>query len=571
MQRLEEGGWRFKRSRSSSASSAAPLQTLQRALSGLATGSSRPIAERPRTLLERVLQRDFAGVRVQMASLGPLGIAAAAQGNTVYLSREQARLDSPQALALLGHELTHVAAGGAAPLLAGERVQRAPDTIDLPLAHALAPSLTRRLSRQLVQMSLAEEENVAEQVENAVRRSARTEPAQRASASGYPSAPRRPSLPTLSIDAGSRSVASLAQRRLASSRFAPVSQSWPAQDFASAVGPAAATATVDLLEERGWRFKRSERLSAAPAANVQRAAAELSSGSSGGMPLPLRPRTLMERVLQRDFSAVRLQAVGLQPLGVEAAAHGQTVYMQRSTLAQLERPDNLALLGHELTHVAAGTNPPVRRSELNGQTQMDGGSPVGVLPLALPPLSQLQRSLQHEESAAAQVEQGIHTLLRQNASAQREPLSPRAANGPVKAQSAARVAGAGVVNGRQGTTGDTPRLKLPAVQRSGQEGAVLGGVPTEAMPVVQRAPERQTESVNGFSSAASEMPRPITRTTGTSTALAAVQRVAVEPEDDGYVGDTVDAVQEADWDRLADKIYPLIKRMLQMERERRPL
>ena len=657
VQRLEAGGWRFKRSR---ISSAAPAQRVQRALTGLATGNSRPIPDRPRTLLERVLQRDFAGVRVQMASLGPLGIEAAAQRNTVYLDGTQADLNRSDSLALLGHELTHVAAGGAAPLLAEDRIQRSPDGVDLPLAQPLAPSLTRRFSRQMVQMSLAEEEGVAEQVEAVVRRSARRQPTRAISTRGA-IAPRRPAQRAASIASGSRSVAALAQRRLATSRFAPVSQSWPAQDFASAGGPVAllddagwrfslgeqpstassatvqrapagggpsdgmpltqprlatsyfaspsagepvtASATVDLLEDRGWRFKRSEGASASSArpvqrtAAIQRAATELHRGPSGGMPLPRRPRTLMERVLQRDFSGVRLQAAGLEPLGVEAAAHGQTVFMQRSALAQLDRPDNLALLGHELTHVAAGTNPPVRRSELNGQADAGSGSQAGVLPLSLPRISQLQRSLHHEESAANQVEQGIQTLLRQNAAVQREPLSPRPVNGPagratggpVKAQTA----GAGRTGGRQrgngGSSGLGPpflqRMPLPGqpisgldqrsgdpdVQRAGQEGPVLDGVPTDAMPVVQRSPERQTGSLNGFLPAVPEAPRPILGAVRASTALAAVQRDWEESADDGYADNAVDADNEPDWDRLADKIYPLIKRMLQMERERRPL
>ncbi len=684
VQRLEAGGWRFKRSRPVPAASAAPVERVQRALTGLATGSRRPIPDRPRTLLERVLQRDFAGVRVQMASLGPLGIEAAAAGNTVYLDRAQADLSRPDSLALLGHELTHVAAGGAAPLLAENRVQRSLAGDDRPLARPLAPSLTQRLSRQLMQMSLAEEERVAEQVEAVVSRGGVAEPVRTSSAqatsargtsfSGKVSPAGRPVQRAASIAAGSRSVAALAQRRLATSRFAPVSQSWPTQDFAPAgepvglldalgwrlrrgeqpsaspsatvqrgaagggfgdglplrqVGlassrpaaaspgqpvpdfaspprPLIASATVDLLEDRGWRFKRREGAPASPAGTVQRAAAELHRGPAGGMPLPRRPRTLMERVLQRDFSGVRLQAAGLEPLGVEAAAHGQTVYMQRSALAQLDRPDNLALLGHELTHVAAGTNPPVRRSELNGHSQAGGGSPAGILPLSLPPASQLQRSLRHEESAANQVEQGIQALLSQNSAVQREPLSPRSANGsgggPVKAQT-----GGGEGAGRrQRANGRMPRLDQPFVQRrplpgqpfsgqsqaagepdvqrAGQEGSVLDGVSTDAMPVVQRSPDRQTESLNNLPAAGRESSRLTTSTVSTvnpvstvstvssaSNGLTTVQRASVEFEDDEDMDNAVDMDQEPDWDQLADKIYPLIKRMLQMERERRPL
>ncbi len=732
VQRLEAGGWRFKRSRPVPDASAAPVERVQRALTGLATGHSHPLPDRPRTLLERVLQRDFAGVRVQMASLGPLGIEAAAQGNTVYLDRAQADLNRSDSLALLGHELTHVAAGGAAPLLAENRVQRSPDRTDMPLAHPLAPSLTQRLSRQLVQMSLAEEERVAEQVEAVMRRgrgaeprgvvstagpstqrsSAQRPPTPRISPPGTPasvnaSASRRPVQRAASIAAGSRSVAALAQRRLATSHFAPVSQSWPAQDFAgadepvglldalgwrlsrgeqasaspsaavqrgaaggdfggemplsqaglasgravsaslgqpaqdftsaagastgSSTGPVSASATVDLLEERGWRFKRREGTPVSPtrgaqrsAGNqrttaIQRAAAELQRGPSGGMPLPRRPRTLMERVLQRDFSGVRLQAAGLEPLGVEAAAHGQTVYLQRSALAQLDRPDNLALLGHELTHVAVGTNPSVRRSEQMAQPQ-NGAEGAGLMPLSLPSVNQLRGSVQREEQAAGQVEQGIQALLRQG-SVQREPLAPRPSNGPgsspgpVKATRAVGNGSQGRIDTRVGSggtgsgfassaSGDLPVVRrravlgqslasLPAlaggvdVQRAEAEGPVLDGVSTESMPVVQRFLDRPSLAQNGLAEGTPGASDPQTAvapaggSTGATTHYplqrALQERIQRSPDEGGdsdvddEIDDEMDNDQEPDWDGLAERIYPLIRRMIEMERERRPL
>jgi len=590
LDQLEAGGWRFKRSR---VQSAAPVQTVQRALAGLTAGESRPIPERPRTLLERVLQRDFAGVRVQMASLGPLGIEAAAQGNTVYLGRDLARLDRPESLALLGHELTHIAASGAAPLLAGQteqRVQRADEALELPLARSVAHSLSRRLSRQLVQMSLSEEENVAELVENAVRRGVDSGAVQRRS-----SPPQRRSAQPASIDEGSRSVARLAQRRLAISRFDPVSQSWPGQSLASVQGSAAPA--LELLEEGGWRFKRSEQASAsAQPVDVQRAAAALTARPSGGMPLPVRPRTLMERVLQRDFSGVRLQAAGLEPLGVEAAARGQTVYLQRSALAQLERPDNLALLGHELTHVAVGANPPVRRSEIDQAAQMAGEASLP-MPLSLPPVSLLQRSVAQEEAAAGQVEQGIQRLLRQSAAVQRDPLAPRPANGPVKANGSVKANGTGPAAGpstRQGAplALGSARTELPALpvvqrrtvqgqplaalgrsvaepdlQRAQEGGSLLAGVQSDAMPVVRRFAERQSREPSDFSVAEQAKPEMIVSRFASSSGASPVQRARSE---DASV-DTDENNQEPDWDRLAEMIYPLIVRMMKRERERRPL
>ena len=625
-QRLESAGWRFKRS---STPSAASTGAVQRALTGLAEGRSRALPPRPRTLMERILQRDFAGVRVQMASLGPLGIEAAARGNTVYLSREQTRLDRPESLALLGHELTHIAAGGAAPLLARATDQPISGGIageegeaELPLARPLAPSLSQRLSRQLVQMSLAEEESTAAAVEAAVRRGFAPGNGPGAAAalirrrSLAATSPRRQPdrgapAPSASIDEGSRSVERLAQRRLATSRFEPVSQSWPAQDFASAQNFAPAqgsAAPLELLEDEGWRFKRSEQPSAAQSVEVQRASAELTARPSGGMPLPARPRTLMERVLQRDFSGVRLQAAGLEALGVEAAARGQTVYLQRSALAQLDRPDNLALLGHELTHVAVGTNPPVRRSERMAQTPA-GAESAGVLPLsvALPSIGQLRGSVQREETAAAQVEHGIHALLKQG-SVQREPLALRPGNGPVKPMSAGGAGGNGngiSRGGAQGgfalsTSGDLPVVQRRAVlghslaalsapsggeeaQRAQVEGPVLDGVSTEAMPVVQRFLERPSLGQNGLPGGAPGQAGPQTAVAPAALSNRATthyplqrslpqpaqQRVQQNVDDNGDEGENEN--QEPDWDRLAEKIYPLIRRMIEMERERRPL
>ena len=610
VERLEAGGWRFKRAQTPSA---APLQTVQRALAGLATGGSRPIPERPRTLLERVLQRDFAGVRVQMASLGPLGIEAAARGNTVYLSREQARLDRPESLALLGHELTHVAASGAAPLLARSTDQPISGGMpggdagaELPLARPLVPSLSRRLSRQLVQMSLADEEKTAEAVERLVISDQRS-----ANGKKRLSVANRQSPVASSIDKGSRAVAELVQRRLSNKHFEPVSQSWPGlgfvpvqepgQEIQRVASPAQAESRLELLEDVGWRFKRSEQPTIAQTQHVQRAEAELTARPSGGMPLPARPRTLMERVLQRDFSGVRLQAAGLEPLGVEAAARGQTVYLQRSALAQLERPDNLALLGHELTHVAAASNPPVRRSELLEAAQAEGGASLP-LPLFLPSVGQLQRSVAHEEAAAVSVEKGIQTLLRQSATAQRDPLAPRLAKGPVKANGAGQIVnpigrnGAGAANGvaRASLPADLPvaqRRALPGrplaalgravaepdLQRVQAEGSLLEGVSSAGMPVVQRFAERPGSAPGSVSAQAQPHSALTVSRFASPNGSSHVQRGAITggttetTQTTEIEGDGGDEDQEPDWDRLAEKIYPLIVRMLKMERERRPL
>lgn len=609
--RLEAGGWRFKRTRRASVASASGVA---RALSGMAGGSARPLPLAPRTLMERVLQRDFAGVRVQMASVGPLGIEAAARGNTVYLSRARADLSRPDNLALLGHELTHIAAGGDAPaLVPGDRadspesaasVSAPPGRAEpLPLARPLAPSLTQQLSRGLVQLSLADEEALAEDVEEAIQRAGPAAPTRSPRRRAERSQARRgwglqPTART--VDEGSRSVATLTNRRLAAYQFGPVSQVWPEIDPIPTPATDGST-PVDLLEDAGWRFKRRDRSRPPADPVVQRSASALAQSAAGGMPLPARPRTLMERVLQRDFSGVRLQAAGLEPLGVEAAARGETVYLQRSALTNLERPDNLALLGHELTHVAIGSSPPVRRSTrlgLDGSDAADGPADGPVLPLKLPPVPSLQRSVAREEAAADQVEQGIRSLLRQG-SVQRDPLAIPPGNGPVKPRTAVRAR-----NGAETDAGPAlPSLSLAPlrVQRRTLRGqplsalaapihdegegaaadssAAMDGVPTESMPVVQRFLERQSREQSGFlavdQTSLSESVAPDSPGRGGSVASPAgppaVQRAQVDtPDEDELEEDQLES-QEPDWDRLAEKIYPLIKRMVMMERERRPL
>jgi len=113
------------------------------------------------------------------------------------------------------------------------------------------------------------------------------------------------------------------------------------------------------------------------------------------------------------------------------------------------------------------------------------------------------------------------------------------------------------------------------VEAEREEGALLDGVASDAMPVVQRFLERQSREQSGFlavdqsrvslETEGGPSPRP-----GISTP--SVQRAVAEDELEGdeEADEEADDNQEPDWDRLAEKIYPLIKRMLLLERERRP-
>ncbi|MBI1298422.1 DUF4157 domain-containing protein [bacterium] len=592
LQRMEDGGWRFKRS---VAPTSPPPEASARGLARLQSAApKRPIPAAPRTLLERVLQRDFAGVRVQMASLGALGIEAATQGNTVYLPPSAARLDSPDALALLGHELTHVAARLPAT------VQRTPLDLptgrpadllpDLPLA---APSLTRQLSQRLVQMSLREEESTAEAVESTVRRAAR----------GRSGAALR---------ARPRAAAQLAQRTVDGRRFAPVSSLWhgdgtpllpPESALPASTNPflADAASTGDVLETmqaQGWRFKRSRpgaggaTRGVGGSADVQRAVdvAQSLSTRGGEMTLPVQPRSLLERVLQRDFSGVRMQVAGLEPLGVEAAARGNTVYLQRETAANLSAPQNLALLGHELTHVAAAGHAPVQRQAISPSTAAtsDLATPL-VQRSILPDLPSSRGSVAVEERTADQVEAGIQRMQRVQRAAASAPVSTSPTDLPLsplplRARQVNRAMGAPSSSSR--TTLQSP-IKSPlslsaapsAVQRtiapdlvSRREDApsVLTGVTQTSMPVAQRfhVPIQRRSSGEGAEGDSSP-----NGNTSTSVPMAPMgEKITITAPrlqrnpDEPTVTSSNDV--EPDWDRLAEKILPLLRDRLLLERDR---
>jgi Zn-dependent protease with chaperone function len=666
--RMEQRGWRFKRAGRVVVSDVAQVQ---RSVETLGQRRSQRLPEPVRTLMERVLGRDFAGVRVQMASLGALGVEAAARESTIYLSPEAMRLDRPQLLGLLAHELTHVAARG------GRRTQRMASSDPLPLAargrsaqgggepgvmpapqtqaversmavadlhqrrSPLRPHLTRQLSQRLVQMSLAQEERTAEEVEVAVARLALSAHVARsfrpASQIWQPeplphgsTLPPSPDLAELSMGTLQRAPSgelSLSAARPFSAEL-PVAAATRAAQSAPALpalpalpaSPVAPGGVVSRLESQGWRFKRAERVQLAPPDRIQRAVQHLQQSADRGMPLPRQPRTLMEQVLQRDFSRVRVQTAPLASLGVEAAARGNTVFLAREQASQMERPENLALLGHELTHVAASGHAPAQRPAQTARAEMpvlqrsvDGSQPLQRnpdLPAAPPrPLlaPTIQRSLAAEEATAERVEQGLRTFLRQSTSESGTESSALqqspAAVMPV-AQGGARAVISSGASRRASTTAPrvqrvsarpaeekwSPLSVSPGHLRALRQGeSTLSGVPAAAMnlapktPVVQRTP---TDSGNSPVTVANPMIRRGEEQISRTVAEPLIQRAdgdsdstANLPAPPGPVpiptqdNDHMDLDRDLTDDevaRLAEKVYPLIKRILRLERERLP-
>jgi hypothetical protein len=399
----------------------------------------------------------------------------------------------------------------------------------------------------------------------------------------------------------------------------------------------AAPQAVDLLEQEGWRFKRSPRQARGNRGAIQRSVVDLSQ-RSGGMPLPERPRTLLEGVLQRDFRGVRVQTAGLEGLGVEAAAKGNTVYLQRKTLGNLERPQNLALLGHELTHVAAAGRAP----SLQRQSDASGPGRAG-LPLAslrLPrSLTALQRSPAAEEQVADRVESGLRSLLSSGGaggsapaqtlqpsrrSGDRSPVKPSLTrsqpmadtggdllqrmplvpprNGAVSNGSAGNGAG---INGAgrtalggvaPGGMVDLPGISSPengstqggggSIQRA-VDSSLAQGISTQSMPVAQRmlinpsrqnggsAPgtvdrpsgtEREEPYMFGEDSPTQQIQRSLTSSEQTESSSA----MAEPGEEQPFQQEEDNQQDEPKWEELAERIYPILKRMLLVERERRP-
>jgi len=94
------------------------------------------------------------------ASLSDLNVQAAAQGRDVFVEAGQTRFDTPDSMALLGHELTHVAQQGfAKPLTSTPTVQRQVDNDEARPHRFLKP----------VRSDVAKDEAEAEQRERQVK------------------------------------------------------------------------------------------------------------------------------------------------------------------------------------------------------------------------------------------------------------------------------------------------------------------------------------------------------------------------------------------------------------------
>lgn len=262
------------------------------------------------------------------------------------------------------------------------------------------------------------------------------------------------------------------------------------------------------LAMAGWRFKRNAGATVSEPGLISRSVDNLVQRSDTGRPLDSGTRATMEGALGRDFSQVRVHNVQLSPLNVQAASEGRNVYFEPGK-DRFDTPESLSLLGHELTHVA----------------QAGFAQTKSVVQTAILPQARVQRSEAADEADADQGERSVMEYLRRPQMAQLMPLVNEAPSSSSRSD-----------YGSPSASGDS----MATVQRSSLSNS------HSDMPVVQRA---ETGGDGGGSTAS------------------ATQEESSGGED-GKKDEKDPAEKAKELTKLARQLYPLIKRMLMVERER---
>lgn len=306
----------------------------------------------------------------------------------------------------------------------------------------------------------------------------------------------------------------------------------------AALSQSTEAATTHLLTQ-GWRFKRKESTTVSQPHQIGKTMAQLtqSSSSGGGRALQEGTRRTMEGALGRDFSDVRVYTAQLAPLNVQAASRGRDVYVEQGQ-ERFDTPKSMALLGHELTHVAhagfAQRKANIQRTAILPQARMEKSQSA----LSSPSVTALQRSVASEEAEAEKSEQKVMRYLEETAPSlgQRMPLIS-----PPKA----------IVEGSstEATEASATSEASSGLQRKAESGLEQSEAFTDVMPLIQRAVSSQRE----------DSPPVIQRYESV---------VASESQESGDSDEGEDKDEGAKLTKLARQIYPIIKRMLSVERER---
>ncbi len=296
------------------------------------------------------------------------------------------------------------------------------------------------------------------------------------------------------------------------------------------------------LQAKGWRFKQKANEKTTSPQQVQRAVENLERSTDTGSTLPTEPRTTAEQVMGQDFGDVRVHTAQLAPLNIEAATKGTDIYVEGDQ-ANFDTPQSMALLGHELTHVAQQTSrhpiakpssviqtKPVGQTTVLPQVQSSLNLPEGDSTVALP---EKTSAVQADEAEADANEKRILNYVQTKPIAKNLPTSQ-----PQSSQSLLPVA----------------KTKPETVFQPDVPQDIANWLVEEDR--IQRTPLVSTAPKNRIDRQVEE----------------AVESPTVEAEatetDEG--DEETNEQAQPDLDQLAKQIYPIIKRMIAIERERRP-
>ncbi|MEM7029354.1 MAG: DUF4157 domain-containing protein [Chloroflexota bacterium] len=274
------------------------------------------------------------------------------------------------------------------------------------------------------------------------------------------------------------------------------------------------------LRDEGWRFKENPGKTAATSEQINQATDQLLQRKGAGNPLPDEPREMMEEALGHDFSQVRIHTTQMKSLNAEAATKGNDVYLKPGQ-SQFNDAQSLALLGHELTHVV----------------QQGGATPLSPVQRKAAPHIARQGSVQQDEASADRTERFILKQAKQAGQSKRQPKQRKvfSANSsllsrrPVQSLLQRKRI-------RPEKTANVESGDLISADQLAQQ--ILSG--TEPTPTVQRRIVQRTEPVSASATASTPNHAP-----------------------------TI-SEEEIDLKALAQKLYPIIKRRLTVEAERRP-
>jgi len=322
------------------------------------------------------------------------------------------------------------------------------------------------------------------------------------------------------------------------------------------------------LESRGFRFKRKPESAPAPSDpdRVARAAEGLERSTGAGEALAERPRATMEQALGRDFGDVRVHRVDLSPLNVQAASRGRDVYVEPGQ-ARFDTEASLSTLGHELGHVSQQGGRASRT--ISAKTDERTPDPLPLAPTSPP-------SIAREEAEAERAERSVMRLFE---------TSPSASAASIESELTSDLP-----EGTPGETGDETAVEETAVEEteSGEltsEDAALSPDQLAESPVLflrqelalllaaQIMLEEGDYPPELYANLLSLMPPDLDDISDEGVIseedVEAIEGMAALLAEIEGLEEKTELETTPDLDRLARQVYPIIRQILAVERERR--